>query len=116
MKFKPVIVAAAFMAAIPAFSQEKGLSAITLEESEKHMEYLSSDNLEGRRTGSEGNTTAAEYIRSAALKIGVRPLPGQDDLFQPLEYLRITPVAGESGITLKDSAGNILSTAAVTAI
>lgn len=113
MKFKPVIIAAALMAAIPAYSQKEALRAITLEESEKHMEYLSSDNLEGRRTGSEGNVTAAEYISSTALEIGVRPLPGQDDLFQPLEYLRITPVESETGITLKDSTGNILFTAGV---
>lgn len=108
MKFKPVFVATALMAAIPAYSQEKALRVITREVSEMHMKYLSSDSLEGRRTGSEGNNTAAEYISSAALKIGLTPLPGHDDLHQTLEYLRITPIPGGSEIMIKDTTGNIL--------
>ena len=84
MKLKPVIIAAALLAALPAYSQKEALRAINLKDSEAHMKYLSSDNLEGRRTGSEGNNAAAEYIRAEALKAGVKPLPGQTDLFQPL--------------------------------
>ncbi len=108
MRFKHLILAAALMAAIPSYSQEKALGVITRESSGEHMKYLSSDNLEGRRTGSDGNQAAAEYIRAEALKIGVRPLPGQADLFQPLEYLRVTPLEGESILTIKDSLGNIV--------
>jgi len=113
MKLKPVIVLAAMAAALPSFSQNKGLKAITLEQSEKYMEYLASDSLEGRRTGSEGNNAAAVYISNAALKLGVKPLPGQNDMFQKLEYLRVTPVPGESNVTLADSAGHVLGTSAV---
>ncbi len=47
MKFKHLLVAAALIAAIPAFSQEKALRVITREVSEIHMKYLSSDSLEG---------------------------------------------------------------------
>lgn len=108
MKFTPVIVAAALIAAIPAYSQEKAMKAITREVSEMHMKYLSSDDLEGRRTGSAGNNKAAEYIRAAALKTGLKPLPGQNDLLYPLEYLRVTPVPEESAIMIKDTTGNIL--------
>ncbi len=104
MKLKTAIVAAAFMAAIPVYSQKEALKAITLEDSELHMKYLSSDELEGRRTGSDGNNTAAAYIRSEALRLGVRPLPGNDDLFQPLEYLKVSLVPGESEISLSDTA------------
>jgi len=103
MKLKPVIVAAALLAALPAYSQKEALRAINLEDSEAHMKYLSSDNLEGRRTGSDGNNAAAEYIRAEALKAGVKPLPGQNDLFQPLKYLRVTTVPGEAKITLRDT-------------
>ncbi|MBE0679751.1 MAG: hypothetical protein IH592_13395, partial [Bacteroidales bacterium] len=113
MKFKHFLVAAALIAAIPAFSQEKALRVITREVSEMHMKYLSSDSLEGRRTGSDGNNIAAEYISTAALKTGVRPLPGHDGLRQTLEYLRITPVPGGSEIMVKDTTGNILHRSAV---
>ena len=113
MKLKPVIVLAALAVALPSFSQNKGLKAITLEQSEKYMEYLASDSLEGRRTGSEGNNAAAAYITNAALKIGIKPLPGQNGLLQTLEYLRVTPVPGESSVILADSTGNVLGTSAV---
>lgn len=77
------------------------------------MKYLSSDNLEGRRTGSDGNNAAAEYIRSAALKVGLLPLPGQDDLLQTLKYIRVTPVPGGSEIIIKDTTGSTLHKAEV---
>ncbi|MDX9772640.1 MAG: M28 family peptidase [Bacteroidales bacterium] len=113
MKLKYLIVAAALLAAIPLYSQEKGLNAITREASEEYMKYLSSDELEGRRTGSEGNEAAAAYIRSAALRLGVKPLPGQSDLLQTLDYLRVTTVTDESAITFTDTTGNILNTAEI---
>jgi hypothetical protein len=111
MKLKSVIVAAALLAALPAYPQKEALRVINLEDSEAHMKFLSSDNLEGRRTGSDGNNTAAVYIREEALKAGVRPLPGQNDLFQPLEYLRVTTVPGEAKITLRDTNAYFIHTA-----
>jgi hypothetical protein len=113
MRFKPVIVAAALMAALPLYSQEKGLQAITREASEEYMKYLSSDELEGRRTGSEGNDAAASYISSAALRIGIKPLPGRKDLFQVLDYQRITTIPDQSLITLSDTSGNVIQTAEI---
>ena len=110
MRLTPLIVAAALLAALPSYPQKEALKAITLENSEAYMKFLSSDNLEGRRTGSEGNNAAAEFIKAEALKLGLRPLPGQDDLFQQLRYLKIDIVPGESRITLSDScSGHILS-------
>lgn len=113
MIFRTIFLATAIFAAIPTYSQEKAIRVITREASTEHMKYLSSDSLEGRRTGSDGNQAAAKYISDQALKIGVKPLPGQDDLFQPLEYLRVTPIPGESLITLKDTSGNTLGKAEV---
>lgn len=100
------------MAALPGFSQKQALDIITPKLSKEHMRYLSSDSLEGRRTGSEGNDAAAAWISSRALEIGLKPMPGCDNLFQPLEYLRVTPVPGESAITISDSAGTLLHTTA----
>jgi len=113
MKLKPVIVLVALIATLPSFSQEKALEAINRELAEEYLEYLASDSLDGRRTGSEGNNAAAAYISRAALKTGIRPLPGQDNLFQSLDYLRVTPVPGESNVILTDSTGNVLCTSEV---
>ncbi len=110
MKLRLFFLYAALLATLSSYSQDKLLKSITIEESEKYMKYLSSDALEGRRTGNEGNTAAAAYISSAALDMGLEPLPGQKDLFQPLKYLRVTTIPGESGMTVTDSSGNTLRT------
>ena len=106
MKLKPIFLLVALLAASSLHSQEKALNSITIEESEKDMKYLSGDALEGRRTGSEGNNAAAAYISYAAQEMGLKPLPGNNGLLQPLEYLRITPVPGESVMTMADSSGH----------
>jgi Zn-dependent M28 family amino/carboxypeptidase len=116
MNLKSILFLAALLSASSSFSQDKALISITRDESEKHLKYLSSDALEGRRTGSEGNNAAAAYISATALKMGVRPLPGQEDLYQTLEYLRVTMVPGESKIALTDSTGNSLHSSEITAI
>ena len=113
MKLKSLIVAAALLAALPLYPQKEGLRAITLKDSESYMKYLSSDNLEGRRTGSEGNNLAADYIRAEALKLGLHPLPGNDDLFQPLRYLKQNIVPGESLMTISDSNSNTISSTSI---
>ncbi len=112
MRLKPLIVLAALMAAVQVFSQQKALDVITREMSEEYMRYLSSDLLEGRRTGSDGNDAAAAWISARALETGLKPLPGRDNLFQPLDYLRVTPIPEESTITLSDSSGIVFHTTA----
>jgi hypothetical protein len=116
MKVKLILFLAALLVASSSYSQDKALKSITRDEAEKHMKYLSSDALEGRRTGSEGNNAAAAYISAAAVKMGVRPLPGQENLFQSLEYLRVITIPGESMIAITDSAGNPFHTSQITAI
>lgn len=106
MRLRSIFLLAAILVAASSYSQKKALNQITLEKAQEHMKYLSSDALEGRRTGSDGNIRAAEYISSTALEIGIRPLPGQTDLYQPLTYLKVASIPGESTITLTDSAGN----------
>jgi len=46
-----------------------------------HIEYLASDKLEGRRTGTEGEKLAAEYIRNAFQNAGLQP-KGSEGFFQ----------------------------------
>jgi aminopeptidase YwaD len=49
---------------------------VTAGELQDHISYLSSDSLKGRMTGSEGDSLAAEYIRSELLSNGLVPLNG----------------------------------------
>ncbi|HYO22366.1 MAG TPA: M20/M25/M40 family metallo-hydrolase [Flavisolibacter sp.] len=46
-----------------------------------HVEYLASDRLEGRRTGTAGEKLAAEYISNAFAKAGLQP-KGTDGFYQ----------------------------------
>lgn len=49
-----------------------------------HVAFLSSDKLEGRLTGSEGERLAAEYISTAFKNVGLLP-KGSDGFYQPFE-------------------------------
>lgn len=60
--------------------------AIKSEELEAKVRYLSSDELEGRFTGSEGIRLAADFIVSNLKKFDLKPLKGFDDLRIPFEY------------------------------
>lgn len=51
-----------------------------------HVTYLSSDALQGRRTGTAGEKQAAEYIAKTFKEIGVAP-KGTADYFQPFEVV-----------------------------
>jgi aminopeptidase YwaD len=49
---------------------------VTQQELKGHIEYLSSDELQGRLTGSEGDSLAALYIRNELASYGFLPLEG----------------------------------------
>lgn len=49
---------------------------ITTGELQDHIKYLSSDTLRGRRTGTAGDSLAAEYIRKELKSYGLIPLSG----------------------------------------
>ena len=68
----------------------------------QHVEYLSSDRLEGRRTGEYGATMAAAYVADQFAKLKLRP--GSRDNNRPSFYQRFPFVTGvdasRSGNTL----------------
>lgn len=56
-------------------------SLITLKSAQQTLYYLSSDDLKGRLTGSEGSLMAAAYIAAKFDSIGLEPAPGSNDFF-----------------------------------
>lgn len=58
-----------------------------------HVEYLSSDKLEGRGTGTPGEKKAGDYIIKSFKKAGLKPYPGQKDFRQ--EFMARKGAAGE---------------------
>jgi hypothetical protein len=61
----------------------------------KHLEaelrFLSSDELKGRRTGSEGNLKAADFIANELKNLKYIAPIGADDYFQPVPLMQNTP-------------------------
>lgn len=55
-------------------------------ELEFHMRFLASDELQGRRTGEQGNQVASRYIAEQFRKLGIHPAPGQSDYFQRVPF------------------------------
>ncbi len=73
----------------------------------RHIEYLASDKLEGRRTGEPGATLAANYIANQFMHIGLRAgakaKSGKASYLQPLPYITGVEMAktkNEFGLTV----------------
>ena len=69
----------------------------------KAVEYLASDQLEGRGIGSPGIDKAADYIASAFEKLGLQPAPGYDRYFQKFTISKSS--APDPSTTLMSDAG-----------
>lgn len=56
----------------------------------KHLNILTSDEMEGRKTGEPGQKLAANYLRNFYHTLGIEALPGTEDYFQhvPSEAMR----------------------------
>lgn len=113
MNKKSLLLISVIVISISAFSQEKSINAININQIKAQMKYLSSDELQGRRTGSEGNLKAADYIASKAKKLGLKPLPGTNNLFQTLSFIKSTVNIDSSFIILSDTTHNVISRVAV---
>ncbi|WDF46729.1 hypothetical protein PQ459_17745 [Chryseobacterium sp. KACC 21268] len=94
------------------FAQEKAQVEHANESNlEKHIIYLASDELQGRLTGSEGETKAANYLSAELKKLGLKPYEGKD-FIQNFEYSvklnphddqTSTPVKGKNVIAVLDN-------------
>ncbi|MCX6135706.1 MAG: M28 family peptidase [Ignavibacteriales bacterium] len=72
---------------------------ITAAELTKHVKFLSSDDLQGRKTGSKGAEAAAQYIAREFQSYGLKPVGPNGSFFQDFEFV--------SGVKLGD--GNSLA-------
>ncbi|MCB0567105.1 MAG: M28 family peptidase [Phaeodactylibacter sp.] len=84
------------LAGIPffAFTQNSGAPAefrLEKSETEAHLRFLASDELQGRRTGEMGNNIAARYIAAQFEAFGLQTAPGLEGYFQPIVFEAVTP-------------------------
>ena len=68
------------------------------------VEFLASDELEGRMTGSAGAEQAADYIAEHLRQIGLAPI-GADDFFHEFEFTAgMTPIEAQTSLAIGDRA------------
>ena len=66
-------------------------STVVYQEIKDQIFYISSDELLGRDTGSEGIAMAADYIMDALKSYGAKPVPGANGFLQEVPLLRVGP-------------------------
>ena len=71
------------------------------------MEYLASDELEGRGVGTEGLDKAADRIADDFHKLGLKPLPGFADYFQPFKMVTAVTPDPKSALSSGDKQYNL---------
>ena len=76
---------------------------ITRAETEAHMRFLASDELQGRRTGDMGNWVAARYIAEQYRLLSLKPAPGQSDYFQRIPLERVKAATSGFIVSGKDT-------------
>ncbi|HLF85056.1 MAG TPA: M20/M25/M40 family metallo-hydrolase, partial [Blastocatellia bacterium] len=64
-----------------------------------HIQYLASDELAGRETGSEGHRRAAQYIAAAFKRAGLKP-GGTQGYFQPVKFISRKIVEEQSTLAI----------------
>ena len=98
--------------ALSAVLAQQSAETLSVERLRTHINYLASDKLEGRRTGSEGANLAAEYIAREFARYGLQRSIGYDtpgmsilEADSPNRYLQKFPYL--AGVTLGKN--NVLS-------
>jgi hypothetical protein len=82
---------------------------VTQSDASAHLAFLSADEMRGRNAGSNELNIAANYIRTQFRVNNLKPAPGTEDYFQPVELVRQLPPSGGSAtigkeqFTLKDN-------------
>ena len=93
---------------LPLQAQKKGVESINKSDLNRHMLFLSSDELKGRDTGEPGLQVAARYLAVQAESLGLQALDKDEDYLQPYiieekaydrENSGITITAADSSVT-----------------
>ncbi len=85
---RPILLFALVLVVVAPFSLFAQSSPdITGAELLKHVKYLASDELEGRRVGSKGANAAADYIANEMRSYGLKPIGDNGTYFQNFDFV-----------------------------
>ncbi len=92
------------------FSQLARGETSALHRLQEYVQYLASDELEGRGPGTEGLQKAADYIRNEFQQLGLKSAVPDGTYFQPFDVsLGESPVAAETFLVLQSPDGEQIS-------
>ncbi len=83
-----------------AFAQSYTNNDISIKEIQKHVKFLASDELEGRRSGEKGNTLASQYIGIEFGSYGLKPMGEKDNFFQYFNVLNTVKAGTHNRLTI----------------
>jgi len=85
-----LLAAACLLIAVPALAQTPAADPSVARRIKADVEFLASDYLEGRDTGSRGHAIAADYVASQFRAIGLEPAGEKGGWFQQVPFRRAT--------------------------
>lgn len=94
-------IALVYITLFPVFSIGKQGGEITSQEIISHIRYLSSDELQGRKAGTQGANIAAKYIAEEFSKAGLKPLGDQGTYFQKFPVLYGMKIGDANSLALE---------------
>ena len=74
-----------------------------LVEMQRDLEYLASDELEGRETGTQGEALAAKYISETFQDLGLMPMGSEGSYYQEFEFKDKAVISESNFIKLSDN-------------
>ena len=108
MFLKPaLLIFSFFLFGLNSFAQESELKLIDTGDLKHHLSFLSSDNLQGRAFGTPipGLDIAADYLKSNAKKMGLKP--AADDFFQTVPIISSEPDIENTYLEITNSEGTV---------
>jgi hypothetical protein len=93
----------------PLKAQKKGLESINRHDLKMHMQFLASDELQGRNSGEPGLQVAARYLAVQAEQLGLQPVDANKDFLQPyfIEEKGYDRERSQTIITVGDSTATV---------
>ncbi len=92
---------------LPVKAQKAGLEFINREDLKMHMQFLASEELEGRDTGEPGLQVAARYLAVQAEHLGLQPADADQDYMQPYFIAEKSYDREKSSITISGVDGYV---------
>ena len=90
-----VLLSAILLLGSSSLSAQNG-GGSTLDRLKQHIETLASPDLTGRRTGTDGARKAAAYLDAELRELGLVPMSGDTDFYDPFDFTAGTKDGGSS--------------------